>query len=89
MIIGKNYLFHCGDWHTFVGRFVRFSGGLLCELEQVSKIENTNNGDNWHELAKGNNEARAAASYIHYDTPAFVPVSIAAFEWFGDLPKRQ
>jgi hypothetical protein len=88
MIPGKTYLIHCGDWHTFVGRLVRQSGPLTFEFEQVSKVEDTNSGDNWHELAAGNTEARRRAAYLHYTTAVFLPLSIAAFEWVGDLPSR-
>lgn len=87
MTPGKNYLIHCGDWHTFVGRLVQQSTPLLYEFESVSKIKETNNGDCWHDLASGNQGLREAASYEHYKTSTFIPVSIAAFEWVGLLPQ--
>jgi hypothetical protein len=86
--VGKNYLVHCGDWHTYVGRVRDQVGPIVYELEQVSKVEETHGGDNWHLLAAGDKAARDAASYLHYDTPVCLPLSIAAFEWVGELPPR-
>ena len=88
MRVGKNYLIHCGDWHTYVGHCAAQLGPLIFEMEQVSKISDTGGGDNWHELAAGNKEARSRATYLHYDTPCPVPLGIIAFEWVGDLPER-
>lgn len=89
MQIGKNYLIHCGDWHTFVGYCNRQIGPLIFELTQVSKVDDTHGGDNWHLLAKGDKAARKEVSWLHYDTPACVPLSIIAFLWEGDLPSRK
>jgi uncharacterized protein (DUF1330 family) len=85
---GKNYLVHCGDWHTFVGKFVRFVSPSIAEFESVSKIRETRNGDNWNKLASGDQSARDACDYQHYTTPTFLPISIAVFEWVGELPRR-
>ena len=88
MKIGVNYLIHCGDWHTFVGRCVGQVGPLIFEFEQVSKICETNNGDVWDRLAAGDEKLREACEYRHYETPVFLPLSIVAFEWLGDLPQE-
>ena len=88
MQVGKNYLIHCGDWHTFVGRCNGQIGPLIFELTDVSKVSDTRGGDNWHLLAEGVEDARRNARYLHYKTPAYVPLSIIAFEWAGELPKR-
>lgn len=85
---GKNYLIHAGDWHTFVGRFVEQVSPLLYRFEQVSKISDTNNMDNWQDLCSDKGNARSEASYKHYDVAATLPISIIAFDWIGDLPKR-
>jgi|LakMenEpi03Aug12_release.lakeMendotaPanAssembly.Ray.scaffolds.fasta_scaffold06344_28 hypothetical protein len=86
MRIGRNYLCHLGDWHTFVGRCTEQIGPLTYVLQNASKIANTNNGDNWHKLAGGDEKAREQATYIHYTTEVIVPLSIAAIEWVGELP---
>jgi hypothetical protein len=88
MRIGRNYLCHLGDWHTFVGRCTEQIGPLTYVLQNASKIANTNNGDNWHLLAGGDKRARQQATYIHYTTEVIVPLSIAAIEWVGELPKQ-
>ena len=88
MRVGKNYIVHCGDWHTFVGRCNELVGSLVYEMVEVSKIDDTRQGDNWHDLAANKGNARRQASYLHYDTPMCVPLSIAAFEWVGELPAR-
>lgn len=85
---GKCYLVHCGDWHTFVGRVSRQVGPLLYEMTDVSKVYDTHGGDNWESLAAGDIQARQQAEYRHYTTPALVPLTIAAFEWAGELPTR-
>lgn len=97
MRIGQCYLIHCGDWHTFVGRVVAQIGPGTYELECVSKISETNNGDCWGQLAAGNKTLRKACSYVH--TPrnpetkewlkAVIPLVIAAFEWVGKLPQEE
>ncbi len=88
MEVGKAYLIHCGDWHTFVGRLKAHATPLLCEFENVSKITNTNNDDVWHALAAGDERLRGEASYEHYTTPVFLPIAIAAFEWVGKVPSE-
>ena len=85
---GDAYLVHCGDWHTFVGRLVEQVSPLLYRFEKCSKISDTNNGDVWHELAAGDAEKREAATYVHNTTPVFLPVSIAAIEWIGEVPQE-
>jgi hypothetical protein len=89
MEIGKAYLIHCGDWHTFIGRVVAQTGPWTYQLEHVSKIHDTHGSDNWEQLAAGNKSARDAADYRHYTTPAVVPLTIAAFEWEGLLPQEE
>lgn len=89
MTAGKCYVVHCGDWHTFVGRCVRQVNQVLFEFEAVSKIQETNNGDNWDELALGEDiELRRACDYRHYKTPVILPLAIAAIEWRGQLPQE-
>jgi hypothetical protein len=89
MHLGKRYLVHCGDWHTFCGRVVGMAGPLVFEMDLVSKISDTSRGDNWDVLAAGVDlEARAAATYKHYKGTQCVPMPIIAFEWFGDLPQE-
>ena len=89
MRIGRAYLVHCGDWHTFIGRVVDQLGPGIYELDLVSKVTNTNNGDCWHKLAAGDAKFRKAASYEHYTTKAAIPLVIAAFEWVGKLPQEE
>ena len=88
MQVGNHYLVHCVDWVTVVGRCVEQVGPLTYRFESVSKIRDTNNGDNWHELAKGNESARRAAEYVHMETDCFVPLGVLAQEWVGDLPQE-
>ena len=85
-MIGKAYVIHCGDWHTYVGRIVKQVTPLLWELEASSKIDATNNGDNWEQLAAG--KQREDADYIHDETTRLVPISISALEWVGETPKE-
>lgn len=89
MEIGQAYLLFCGDWHAFVGRVVAQIGPFTYRLESVSKIAETNNGDNWEKLAAGDKQERKRATYRHYTTPAVVPLTIAAFEWTGKLPQEE
>lgn len=88
MEIGKAYLVHCGDWHTFVGRCVGMISPVVYLMEGVSKICETNNGDNWHLLAAGDEAARKKATYAHYTTNMVVPLAIGAFEWLGRTPQE-
>ena len=88
MRIGKSYLVHCGDWHTFVGRVVDQIGPQTYEMECVSKIAETDNGDCWHELAAGKKGLREAASYKHFKGRCPVPLAIFATEWEGQLPQE-
>lgn len=85
---GKSYLIHAGDWHTFVGRVVEKIGPQTYEVELVSKIRNTNNGDCWHQLAAGDARLREECDYAHYETIMVIPLAIAAFEWVGKLPQE-
>lgn len=89
MEIGQAYLFFCGDWHAFIGRVVAQTGPFTYRVEQASKVSDTNNGDNWHLLAAGDKKARAAASYHHYETAIYIPLTIAAVEWTGKLPSEK
>lgn len=92
MKVGHAYLLHAGDWHTFVFRVVAQSGPFTYYVEKLSKISETNNGDNWHLLAKGDTKARKAATYLHYEDdpedPHEVPLTIAAFHWEGKVPQE-
>lgn len=88
MEIGKNYLVHCGDWHTFVGRVVAQTGPGTYRFEKVSKISETNNGDCWEKLCAGDEQLRRICTYKHYTTSAVVPLVIVAFEWKGTLPQE-
>jgi hypothetical protein len=85
---GKAYLFFCGDWHAFVGRVVSQVGPFTYQLTQVSKINDTHAGDNWETLAAGDAKARKACEYRHYTTPVFLPLTIAAVEWVGEVPQE-
>lgn len=89
MEVGEAYLVHCGDWHTFVGRVVAVVAPGVYKMEKVSKIQNTNAGDNWHLLTAGDEAARKAATYAHYTTPGNLPLVIACFEWVGKLPQEE
>ncbi len=88
MEIGKAYLVHAGDWHTFVGRVVQMISPVVYLMESVSKISETNNGDVWQDMASGVKEARKRATYAHYKTRMVVPLCIAAFEWVGKTPQE-
>lgn len=88
MELGKAYLVHCGDWHTFVGRCVRMISPVVYLMESVSKISDTNGGDCWQLLTDGDQEARLRAEYIHYKGRMVVPLTIAAFEWAGNTPQE-
>jgi uncharacterized protein (TIGR02996 family) len=87
--IGKAYLFHCGDWHTFVGRLIRQVGPITYEIGASSKIHETNNGDCWDDLCAGNKELRRSCTYKHDKTPRFVLLSISASEWLGATPQEE
>lgn len=65
---GENYLIHCGDWHTFVGRYLgpSESGPLLYRFEDVVKIRETNNDDCWGELCANEGNLREACDYAFY-----------------------
>ena len=86
MEVGKNYLVHCGDWHTFVGRVAQQVGPNTYKFWPVSKIAETNNGDCWEEMAGGDQRLRDDATYRHGRTPHIIPLTIAAMEWVGELP---
>lgn len=87
MEIGKAYLVHCGDWHTFVGRVVSQQSAYVYTMYMVSKVVDTHGGDNWEELAMGDKKARKAAEYRHYGR-AVIPLTVVAFEWEGALPQE-
>lgn len=89
MEVGKRYMLFCGDWHVFCGLCQEQLGPYTYKLVMVSKISETNNGDNWHEIAAGNEQARKRATYLHYATAGVYPLSIAAFEWEGKLPQEE
>jgi hypothetical protein len=89
MEIGKAYMVHCGDWHTFVGRVVGQISPYVYLMESVSKVSDTNAGDVWHLLVSGDASARKKATYVHYATRATVPLTVAAFEWVGKLPQEE
>lgn len=89
MEVGKAYLVHCGDWHTFIGRVTRQISPYVYEMTSVSKISETNNGDCWDRLCAGDTKARERATYIHYKTTATVPLTVVAFEWLGKLPQEE
>lgn len=90
MEIGKAYLIHGGDWHTFVGRLVGQSTPLIYDFEQVSKIWDTNQADVWGDLAADNSKAdRKICEYRHFSGTVHLPVSIAAIEWSGKTPQEQ
>lgn len=88
MITNQNYLIHSAQGHTWVGQFVRQTTATLYLFTNVSKISQTNNDDNWHELAVGNSQAREDASYIHYEVDMNICIAVCAMDWKGDLPKR-
>ena len=90
MEAGKAYLIETVDWFAWVGRVKRQIGPWEYEMEKCSKISNTNNGDNWHELAAGNIEARKAATYLHYKTAVILGMGVVAkIEWEGKTPQEE
>lgn len=89
MEVGKAYIVHGGDWHTFVGRVVRQVSPLVYEMGMGSKIIETNNGDVWNEMAAGDKRLREAAGYAHIKTTLIVPLTIAAIEWVGKTPQEE
>lgn len=89
METGKAYLVQTVDWFSWVGRVKRQVGPWEYEMELCSKISDTNNGDNWHLLAAGNEKARKAATYIHYTTPVILGIGVVAkIEWVGKTPQE-
>ena len=88
MRVGHCYLVHCGDWHTFVGRVKDQIGPLTYEFEQLSKVDISDAGDRWHELAAGDETLRRQATYWHFEGLSVLPLSIAAFAWVGELPQE-
>lgn len=89
MEVGKAYIVHGGDWHTFVGRVKRQISPITYEMEMASKISETNNGDCWHELAAGDKRLRGDCDYAHIKTALIVPLTIAAMEWVGKTPQEE
>ena len=92
MIPGNNYLIHSGDWHTWVGTYVKQVTPLLYSFKNLSKIDDTNNGDSWHELVADIGNSRAEATFIHYpnlDEDLYqIPISIIAMPWKGPTPQE-
>lgn len=66
MEIGQCYLLETVDWFAWVGRVHKQVGPWEYEFDSVSKICETNNGDNWEKLAAGDMESRRKATYRHY-----------------------
>lgn len=89
MEIGKAYLVHCGDWHTICGRVAKQVGPFTYLLRKVSKIAETNDGDNWEKLTSGDKQAREKATYKHYTVDTIVPLNVLSFEWIGLLPQEE
>ena len=87
MEIGKAYLIHCGDWHTFVGRVVRQCGPFTYVMDSCSKLD-TQQGDIWHDLAAGDERRRKACSYWHDKGERIVVLSITCVEWKGKTPQE-
>lgn len=87
MEVGKAYLIHCGDWHTFVGRIVRQTGPFTYVMTSCSKLD-TRDGDVWHLLAAGDKRRRKNAEYWHDKTERLVVLSITALEWIGETPQE-
>ena len=87
MRVGRNYLVHLGDWHTFVGHCGEQLGPLTYALTHASKVDISSAGDRWHDLCAGGDAAlRLSATYWHQPGECVVPLSIVAVEWFGELP---
>lgn len=89
MIVGKAYLLHQGDWHTFVGRCAAQTGPFTYEFHHVSQIMDTNNGGNWNDLQRGDEGARKKAEYRHESTPQEFPLTIRAGLWIGKTPAEE
>lgn len=89
MEIGSAYLIETVDWFAWVGRVTRQVGPWEYEFSAASKIAETNNGDVWHALAAGDEEARRRATYKHYKTKVILGLGVVAkIEWFGDTPQE-
>jgi hypothetical protein len=88
MRVGKAYLMHQGDWHTFVGRVVEQTGPLTYAVTSLSKVDLEHIGDRWGDLAGGDEALRRDARYWHYKGEAILPLSIAAIEWVGPTPQE-
>jgi len=88
MEIGKAYLIHCGDWHTFVGRVAEQTGPFTYKMASCSKLD-TNQGDVWSDLCLEKNESmRRQCRYWHDHTPRLCVLSISALEWEGKTPQE-
>lgn len=86
---GKAYLIITVDWFAWVGRMVKPVGPFEYEFESVSKVSETNNGDNWAALCKGDKRAREAATYMHYEVKALLGIgAVAKIEWIGKTPQE-
>lgn len=89
MEIGLAYLIETVDWFGWVGRVSRQVGPWEYEFVSVSKIAETNHGDNWHDLAVGDEAARKAASYKHYKVPVILGMGVVAkILWVGKTPQE-
>ena len=90
MEIGKVYFIETVDWFAWVGRLVRQVGPWEYEFTSCSKISDTNNGDNWHLLCEGDEEARKAATYIHYKQPVILGLGVVVkVLWDGNTPQEE
>ena len=90
MEVGKAYLIQTVDWFSWVGRVKRHVGSWEYEMESCSKISDTNNGDNWEQLAAGEKTARKAASYRHYTVPVLLGLgAVCKIEWLGKTPQEE
>lgn len=88
MRVGKAYLVHAGDWHTFVGRVKEQLGPLTYVMESASKVDIEHIGDRWSDLCLDGAEIRPQARYWHYAGELVLPLSIAAIEWHGRTPQE-
>ena len=100
MKVGLAYMVQTVDWFTWVSRVVRQIGPWEWEFTECSKVCETNAGDNWEQLASGDEKASAAAVYKHYrildadpDSWVCIPVILGLgvvmkCEWCGPTPSE-
>lgn len=93
MQIGKVYLLETVDWFAWVGRVKRQIGPWEYEFQSLSKICQTNDGDNWEKLAAGDMAARLRATYRHYaddpEQPHILGLGVVAkLAWTGKTPQE-